>query len=138
MRAFIQIMFPEWTTFNAKRVVRYLWPPLSVGCELVYPRNDGEFFDEDKPVVRLQFRKVLLPQNQMKEQLQLGHVLVVYEDNVYRVDESYQDRRNRNWLTIEARKEKAFVANEFEFVTIEGERVTVGDDFLGLKMGSAT
>ena len=130
MRAMIILRFPEQRTFSPERVTLPLTYGLPVWAEVRYPRVIADAFAESHTDTQVEFRGVLLPQAAMVKALQTGNVRAIYDDKVWKVQESTQE--NDNSLTLTAEYEKPYVAPP-STVQVDGEDAEAGDDVLGLR-----
>ena len=128
--ALIQVMFAARPNYGVVREQLYLWPPLSVTCEVSYPRDfDDDDFTEERSDTRLVFRGLFFPEAHMMEQLQGGNVLIIHHDQIYRVETSSETRDGT--MRVVAQRERAYDADDFTELE-SGDRVMVaGGAILG-------
>lgn len=124
MRAFIYLHFPERRTFSPERGIRSLTDGLPVYAEVRYPSVAADAFAETHEPLQVEFRAVLLPQSAMIQAMQTGSVRAVWSDVVWRISECTQE--DDNTLTLTAEREKAYVAPDYDDVTIGADTVEIG------------
>ena len=131
MRAMIILRFPEQRTFSPERQVL----PLSVGvptfADVRYPRVIADAFAEEHTDTQVEFRGVLLPQAAMVQALQSGSVRVIWEDQIWKVQESVEE--NDNTLTLRAERERDYVPPDSDAVGVGADEAQIGDDTPVLK-----
>ena len=132
MRAMIILRFPEQRTFSPERQVL----PLSVGvpifADVRYPRVLADAFAEDHTDTQVEFQKVLLPQTAMVQALQSGTVRVVWEDQIWKVQESTEE--DDNTLTLRCERERDYVPPDGDAVGVGTDEAQIGDDTPVLKV----
>lgn len=137
MNAVIYIRFGEQAHYAPEREWRFLNSPLITYADAHYPTTDDEvagsiLAGEERPDVRVEFRRVILPQREMAEQMQKPATRVAWQDSIFRVIES-REARDGESLTITCQREKAYSEDEFIFAALDDELATIGDDFVGLR-----